>query len=508
MLWVAIGTGPSPASFAAAPFKRFDRLSEDFGHARELLRVPGLAATVVEDGRVVWHQEFGMADLERRAPVTATTEFCVASITKTMAAIVLLQMVHERRLRLDEPIARYIDSPSLPKAITIRHVLSHTSDGNPGEEFLYNGARYALLSRVMEAVGERPFRELLRSRIFKPLQMADTLPGLDDAGYARKQARLARPYQLNRKTQQIGPGALPQPGLTAANGVVSTTRDLARYAIALDRGVLLPRREAALMSSPTRSTTNRDLPYGLGWFVQDYLGERIVWHFGQEQSYGSLLLRSPKSRLTLIVLANSNSISDAFRLLDGDAMRSLFALYFFRDVIAPRLKLSSLARRQLEGDLKIAKALAHLHIGQMPRATAGVRKAVATGSVERRPNLPLMYLLVQLGEPSLNPITENVGLAIVERHPRLPPALFFLATFYQQNNQSDRAIELFERIAGIQPPSEHWSTSLALVELGKWYLDRDPRRARAYLERVVDHGSNQDGALDTARGLLKQLRDG
>src|SRR6266851_2522837 len=62
MLWVAIGTGPSPASFAAAPFKRFDRLSEDFGHARELLRVPGLAATVVQDGRVVWHQEFGMAD--------------------------------------------------------------------------------------------------------------------------------------------------------------------------------------------------------------------------------------------------------------------------------------------------------------------------------------------------------------------------------------------------------------------------------------------------------------
>src|SRR5258707_12269134 len=192
--------------------------------------------------------------------------------------------------------------------------------------------------------------------------MADTLLGLDDGGYARKQERLARPYQLNRKTQQIGPGALPQPGLTAANGVVSTTRDLACYAIALDRGVLLPRREAALMSSPTRSTTNRDLPYGLGWFVQDYLGERIVWHFGQEQAHGSLLLRSPKSRLTLIVLANSNSISDEFRLLDGDAMRALFALYFFRDVIAPRLKLGSLGRRRLEGGLRMAKGVTHFQI--------------------------------------------------------------------------------------------------------------------------------------------------
>src|SRR5258707_2496003 len=126
MLWVAIGSGPSPASFAAASFKRFDRLSEDFGHARELLRVPGLAATVVEDGRVVWHQEFGMADLERRAPVTATTEFCVASITKTMAAIVLLQMVHERRLRLDEPIPRHNDSPSFPNRIPLPKIPSAT----------------------------------------------------------------------------------------------------------------------------------------------------------------------------------------------------------------------------------------------------------------------------------------------------------------------------------------------------------------------------------------------
>src|SRR5260370_27100406 len=108
MLWVAIGTGPSPASFAAAPFKRFDRLSEDFGHARELLRVPGLAATVVEDGRVVWHQEFGMADLERRASVTATTALFVASITQTMAGILLLPVVPETRVRLEHPIARHI----------------------------------------------------------------------------------------------------------------------------------------------------------------------------------------------------------------------------------------------------------------------------------------------------------------------------------------------------------------------------------------------------------------
>ena len=259
------------------------------------------------------------------------------------------------------------------------------------------------------------------------------------------------------------------------------------------------------MFSPSRSPSNRDLPYGLGWFIQDYLGERIVWHFGQEQSYGSLVLRFPKRKLTLILLANSNSASDAFRLVDGDAMRSLFALYFFRDVIAPRANLKSSARKQLEGDLKIGKALARLYLGEPGEATRLAREAIATGSLQARPNLPVMYLLLKLKEPSLNSVTERVGESIVDRQPSSPPALFYSATFFQQTEQNDRAVALLERIAAIEPAPEHWSVPLALVELGKWYLNRDPDRARGYLKRVVDRGLNANGAVDTARNLLKDL---
>src|SRR5262249_48915929 len=157
----------------------------------------------------------------------------------------------------------------IPKDVTIRHVLSHTSDGTPGEEFLYNGARYDALSSVIEKLGGQPFRQLLIARILKPLRMTDTIPGLGADGYAKLQAKIARPCGLD-ETHHLEPGVLPPEGVKASTGVVSTTRDLARYAIALDRGSLLPRREAALMFSPSRSTANRDLPYGLGWFIQDY----------------------------------------------------------------------------------------------------------------------------------------------------------------------------------------------------------------------------------------------
>src|SRR5262249_26208718 len=108
----AIGAGSSAASAASTSAGRFERLNADFERTRQLLRVPGLAVAVVEGGRVVWHREIGLADLEGRLPVTEATEFCIASVTKTMAAIVLLQMVHERRLRLDNPVSRYVEDPS------------------------------------------------------------------------------------------------------------------------------------------------------------------------------------------------------------------------------------------------------------------------------------------------------------------------------------------------------------------------------------------------------------
>jgi CubicO group peptidase (beta-lactamase class C family) len=501
-IWIGLLT----VNAGAAPQSpRFARLSQDILRTRDLLRVPGLAAAVVEDGRIVWHRDLGFSDVEKRVPVTASTEFCIASVTKTMAAILLMPLARDGWLKLDDRVSRYFSAPLIDWRVTIQQVLSHTSEGNPGEEYLYNGARYAVLSRVIEVAGGVPFHELLVERIFAPLEMADTIPGLGAPGYAEQQSRLARPYQMNPETHQTRLGPEPANGASAATGVVSTVRDLARYATALDRGQLVTKSDAALMFSPTRSTSGRELPYGLGWFVQNYLGEQIVWHFGQEEGYASLFLRFPKRKLTLILLANSNSISDAFRLLDGDVMRSLLALYFFRDVVAPRLKLSSSAQRQLKSDLEVASALADLYIGETRSATRHVRQAIASGSIQSRANLSLMYLLVQLHEPSLKALTERVGKSIVDQHPTLPPALFYLGSFYQQTKRSDAAVRLFEKIAEIEPPAQHWSASLALVELGKWYLVRDPERARSYLQRVVDGGSNAEGAVDVARGLLKQL---
>jgi hypothetical protein len=79
------------------------------------------------------------------------------------------------------------------------------------------------------------------------------------------------------------------------------------------------------------STTGAVRPTGLGWFVQPYNGERLVWHFGYEpDAYSSLILKIPSKRLTLILLANSDGLSAPFDLSRGDVTSSLFALTFLR----------------------------------------------------------------------------------------------------------------------------------------------------------------------------------
>ena len=103
-------------------------------------------------------------------------------------------------------------------------------------------------------------------------------------------------------------------------------RDLARFDAALDSLLLL--REDTLAAAWT-GTIGRDkvLPTGLGWFVQKYNGETVVWQFGMmTNGYSSLILKLPARRLTLILLANSDGLSSPFDLPSGDVTKSLFAV--------------------------------------------------------------------------------------------------------------------------------------------------------------------------------------
>jgi CubicO group peptidase (beta-lactamase class C family) len=314
---------------------------------RQELKIPGMSAAIVKNGELIWAHGFGYADLENQVPATPDTPYELASVTKTSAAVVVMQLVQEGKLSLDDPVSRYGVLVPEGDKVLVRHLLSHTSEGTPGARYQYNGDRYAQLSQVVQAATGRSLQDWLYERILSPLGMDNTAPGPPAvcAGLSfapaceRVYAALARPYMLDADLK-------PVPGLwgdtyCAAAGLVSTVVDLSKFDAALDANTLVTAATKELMWTPTVSNLGQKLPYGLGWFTQVYRGTRLIWHYGfSPPSTSTLFLKLPDEGLTFIVLANTDLLSRNFQAGHGDAadvLSSLVALTFYkRFVLAPQ----------------------------------------------------------------------------------------------------------------------------------------------------------------------------
>ena len=312
---------------------------------RQQAGIPGMSAAVVQDGEIIWERGFGFQDLAARIRATPDTPYLVGDLTGTLAAAMLLQCVDLRRLELDVPVRKYGVSLPEPDA-TLRQVLSHTSTDQPGQLFRYAPERFAQLSTVMESCVPRDYRKNLTERILKRFAMKDSVPGTDLQNpdvvpedmfepeeletYRHVLQRLAVPYKVTGRGHAEVTTLTPT-GITAAGGLVSTVRDLAQFDKALDSDLLLTEGTRAVAWNPIIGADGTALPMGLGWFVQTYHGQRVVWHFGLvPNAYSSLIIKLPDLHLTFILLANSDGLSAPFQLAEGDLSRSLFARLFLR----------------------------------------------------------------------------------------------------------------------------------------------------------------------------------
>ena len=107
-----------------SPSASFER---DLEVLKEYFHIPGMAAIVTHNGEIIYENYFGYADLKTERLVDSTTIFPIASVTKTFATVLLMQLVEAGDLDLNEPINRYLENSHLSDSITIKHVLSHTS---------------------------------------------------------------------------------------------------------------------------------------------------------------------------------------------------------------------------------------------------------------------------------------------------------------------------------------------------------------------------------------------
>jgi CubicO group peptidase (beta-lactamase class C family) len=318
---------PQPAQSLAEFNAQLDRL-------RTQLAIPGMSAIVMAHDTVVWEGSLGVSDIASQTPVTPTTQFHLASLTKTFASTIVMQLVEQGLISLDDPISDY--GLTLPGTgiIRVRHLLSHTSEGVPGEQFRYNGDRFALLGQVIRQATGETFATRVSARIITPLGFQHTAPnplvaaafatsGLDVTAYT---AGMASGYGIDSRRRPV-PVAYPA-SFSVSAGLVSTAREVARYSTALDSGQFLSAATRTLAYTPARGADNVVLPYGLGWFISTVRGHTLVWHYGYWTGNSSLIIKEPARGLTFVVLTNSDQLSAPFNLGAGDLMSSTVARVF------------------------------------------------------------------------------------------------------------------------------------------------------------------------------------
>jgi CubicO group peptidase (beta-lactamase class C family) len=330
-------------SAAQAPARGQDLGFTFFGDYLESLRrqagIPGLSAVIVGPYEVLWTRAYGHQDVERAVPARTDTPFHVDGLTQLLTSTLVLRCVEEGRLSLADRAGQFV--PGGPDAdATLEQLLTHTAGAPGSATFEYRPERLRPLERAIAVCNDASFRAMIAD-LLERISMADSVPGVDVIArvdpeiqendmprYSAVLERLATPYSVDRSGRS-SPSAHPFSTLHAGAGVVSTADDLAKFDLAIKRGVLLKAETLAAAWRPPVGAGRQPLPHGLGWFVQGYNGARVVWQYGLSDSASSSLVVTIVPRgLTLILTANSDGLAKPFALSAGDVTASPFGKVF------------------------------------------------------------------------------------------------------------------------------------------------------------------------------------
>ena len=315
--------GPPPADELAA------RITEFLGQQAAAGRFSG-SVLVARGDEVVLSQGFGLADREQGIANTSQTPFRIASMTKAVTAMAIMQLSEQGLLSVDDPICDYLsDCPEAWRPITIHHLLTHTSGlqgfidvpsllqlesptaadqirllaqsplmFDPGAGFAYSNAGYSLLGLIVEQVSGRPYADFVRQNILAPLGMTSSGFGLDPDGAA---VGYSNAFQTadNDWMWAIDP----------AGGMYSTVEDMQRWARALTEAQLVSGETMAQIFTPYVTANFGDGgQYGYGWEISRTHGRPSIRHGGAVPGFDSHIALFPEDDLTVILLSNMEAV--------------------------------------------------------------------------------------------------------------------------------------------------------------------------------------------------------
>jgi CubicO group peptidase (beta-lactamase class C family) len=305
--------------------------------------VPSASIAVVKEGQTAYLRSYGNARLDPVAPASDGMRYSIGSISKQFTAAALLMLAGEGKLRLDDPVGRFLPGLTDANQVTVRQLLSHTSgyrdywpqdyvprrllepvsqqeildewargplDFAPGAKWEYSNTNYVIAGMIVEKVSGLSLFDFLRLRIFQPLKMTsayDTdsapLPKADAQGFRRFALGPLRPAPKEGKGWLFGAG-----------GLAMSAADLARWDISLMDESLMKTESYREMETPARLASGEPTTYGLGVAISNSAQHLVLEHGGEVSGFTAENIVLPKDRLAVVVLTNQDAATAASRI--------------------------------------------------------------------------------------------------------------------------------------------------------------------------------------------------
>ena len=325
--------------------------------------IPSLSIAVARGDEMVFVGAYGYQDHDGKEPTTSATSYLAASITKTFTAATLLAMEADGHLSLDDDFTTFsewdrrchwlvnsgiifggaeVDGLSIPSldceaSLSLEHVLSHRVNGRPGADFIYNPIVFGRLSNYVEEKTGRPWRAWMRKYVIDAAELEGIAAGWRDADGAQVLTHFAPPFKhvsADIDSDGFVSSALPNTELNASSGIIASPTALTRYGVALARGRILPRAQLQRMWRPTSGADGTPEPYGLGWYVEQIDGRKVVWHGGWwPDAYAGVMVILPADELVFVALGNTDGIHWGNPLNDADVSGSPLVAEFLKTFV-------------------------------------------------------------------------------------------------------------------------------------------------------------------------------
>jgi D-alanyl-D-alanine carboxypeptidase len=403
------GAGPSPR---AALVARLDSIAS--AYVREA-PAAGVTVAVVNHGDTLLMKGYGERDQGKHLPAEPSTVYRIGSITKQFTAAAVLKLVEAGKIRLSDPITKYLPQYPQWSSVTVRQLLTHTSgipsytsspkwrgrmaedltpaqivaivegdplDFPPGTDWRYDNTGYVLLGMILDRVTGAPYADLMRREFFAPL-------GMSSATYCPSKPAdpsHALGYQFQGEFQPAEYLSLTQP--FAAGALCMSVPDYVRWQSALYGGKIVSARSLALMVGPETLTVgpkkDSTTGYGMGLMRGSVGSHATIQHGGSINGFSSQQYWFPAESLTIVAFVNTVNA-------DQDWLAKNLASAVFRLPLVPRrppvVSLAAADRSKYVGDYDIA-----LPDGQILGVRLYVRGDELVAEPEQQDAAPLRYL--------------------------------------------------------------------------------------------------------------------